>query len=96
MRKSTLILTAIITFGVGTLLAVPAARDGDKAKIEQLIRQLGSNNFRQRESATRELDALGSVALAELKKASQSNDMEVATRAKALCEKIERENSTPN
>jgi hypothetical protein len=87
MRNFTVILTTIFTLGIGTLLAVPATTD--QAKIEQLIQQLGSNNFRQRESASRELDALGEAALPELRKAAKNNDMEVATRAKALCEKIE-------
>ena len=81
MRKQSVFLSLILLAGVGTVLAVPATPLGDHSKIEQLVKQLGSNNFRQREAATKELDTLGELGLAELKKAAQSTDMEVASIA---------------
>jgi hypothetical protein len=89
MSKFGAFLTLIFGVGLGTVMAVPAAPAGDQAKITQLVSQLGSQNFRQREAATKELDAMGEPALDALRKATKSGDMEVANRAAALVAKIE-------
>ena len=66
MRSFGTLLTLIVGLGIGTVMAVPVSPDSDKNKIGQLITQLGSTNFRERESANKELDAIGEPALEEL------------------------------
>jgi hypothetical protein len=56
----------------------------------ELIVKLGSRDYRERESATRALDALGGAALEELRKAVHDKDPEVRRRAETLLETIER------
>jgi hypothetical protein len=89
MRSYGALLTLIFASGLGTVMAVPAAPAVDQTKINQLITQLGSDNFRQRDAANKELDAIGEPALEALRKAAKSNDMEIANRAAALVGKIE-------
>jgi hypothetical protein len=78
---------AILVVGACAALAVPATPPSGE-QIDKLIAQLGSSSFRQREAATKELEALGEPALGALKKATTSGDMEVANRAAALVERI--------
>jgi hypothetical protein len=63
--------------------ASPGGR-GTPERIGQLITQLGSSRFREREQAATELDAIGEPALSALKKAAQDPDLEVRRRAEAL------------
>ena len=55
-----------------------------------LIEKLGSEDFAEREAATKRLDELGLLALSELRAATQSENAEIADRAKDLVRKIER------
>jgi C-terminal peptidase prc len=65
----------------------PDATGSDSQRVQWLIRQLGSKNFRDREEATRALDAVGERALFALCQASAtSEDAEVRHRAAALVE----------
>jgi hypothetical protein len=89
MRSYGFFLILVLGLGVGTVMVVPATSASDPAKINQLVARLGSENFRQRESATKELDALGEQALEALRTAAKSSDMEVASRAAALVARIE-------
>jgi len=50
--------------------------------VEQLIRQLGADDFDDRNRATRELRKRGLDALPHLKEAAESKDVEVVTRAR--------------
>lgn len=86
MRCSLLfcVTLAPITF----VIAAPMPPTGPR-EIPQLIAQLGSEDFAEREVATRRLDALGSAALAELRAATGSENPEIAGRAKDLVGKIE-------
>ena len=53
--------------------------------INQLIRQLGSPEFAEREAATRRLQAIGEPAVEALRKATEgSDDPEVRHRARQL------------
>ena len=72
----------------GVLWAAPITPIADKEKIAVLVKQLGSNSFRERESATRDLEALGEPALDSLREAAKSTDPEVVTRASKLVERI--------
>ena len=63
--------------------------------VQRWIDQLGSERFRDREQATRELSKLGKSALPALKAASQSRDAEVRGRAQKLIDRIEPPVSPP-
>lgn len=54
-----------------------------------LTYQLGSDDFRVREQASRELLKLGTKAIPALKEAAKSKDVEVVHRAKALLGKLD-------
>lgn len=64
------------------------AADQDQ-QIAKLIRQLDSDNFEEREKASKELIAIGSLALEPLRKATKSPDLEVVKRANACIKEIE-------
>ncbi|MGJ8673310.1 hypothetical protein [Rubritalea sp.] len=55
----------------------------------QLLKQLGSGSFSERESATRTIWELGDVMLPHLKSVSASDDPELASRATMLIQNIE-------
>src|SRR4051794_39018486 len=59
-------------------------------QVDRLIRQLGSDRYAQRESATQALDRLGGPALPALRKAAGSPDPEVRRRARRLVAAIAR------
>lgn len=62
--------------------------DETAKKIDELLKHLGSDQFQQREAASKELTALGVPAVQPLEAAAKSGDKEVATRAKAALERI--------
>jgi hypothetical protein len=57
------------------------ASAGNKELVDQLIRQLGSNDFKLREDATRKLKEMDD-ALPAVHAAAQSSDLEVRRRRK--------------
>jgi hypothetical protein len=58
--------------------------------VDRLIRQLGSERFREREAASRALNGLGEPALAALRRAAAGgNDLEIQHRAGKLVRSIE-------
>jgi hypothetical protein len=72
-------LTAILASLVDA--AAPPARQG---AVARLVRQLGSDDFDEREAASRGLEALGRAALPALHRAVRSPDLEVRRRARDL------------
>ena len=82
---------ALIPLATKPLEHGPVARATVNA---ELIVKLGSRDYRERESATRALDALGSLALQDLHKAAHDKDPEVRRRAETLIETIERREET--
>jgi hypothetical protein len=62
--------------------------DGVGEKIDSAIKQLGSDAFRERDDATRELVLMGGQAYPSLQRASRHPDMEVAQRAVHLMKRI--------
>jgi len=60
-----------------------------KKTITGLIEKLGDQEFKTREEASKELEALGTVALQELRMAAKSDDIEVKTRAEKIVKDIE-------
>jgi PQQ-like domain/HEAT repeats len=63
--------------------------DKDRARIEQLIAQLGADEFSARERASAELVALGGAAAPLLRQAVKSPDIEVVRRAERCLQMIE-------
>jgi hypothetical protein len=57
-------------------------------RVAELIKQLGSNDYETREKALRKIVKSGRVALKQLRKASESPDLEVAGRAKQAVSRI--------
>src|SRR5262245_27272851 len=53
----------------------------DQDRIQTLIRQLGDEDYAQREKASAELLTLGSAALPKLREAAKDRDPEIAYRA---------------
>ncbi len=78
-----LLLSALVCF-VGT---VPAAELTTK-QIAQWIEQLGDNDFKVRENASKNLWEAGAAAESALEKALKSDDPEVARRARDLLDKF--------
>jgi hypothetical protein len=73
------------------LLGSAVAADPTPDDVAKLIGQLGSPDFRTREAASKELDALGGPALPALKTAAASStDAETARRASDLAARIAR------
>src|SRR5262249_55675630 len=93
-RRALATLTAV---ALGVMLAAagpvalpsPApAQPGKPGEIEHLVEQLGSLKFRDREEASKRLEALGEPAWAALRKAAVSPDSEVRRRAQRLLQSI--------
>lgn len=57
-------------------------------KIEQAVKKLGSEQFDEREAASKELIAFGARAVQALTEAAKSKDQEVARRAQTSLERI--------
>jgi len=68
----------------------PPKEASDRAQVERLIRQLGSKEFSERETATRQLEKIGPPAMEALRAAATgSKDPEVRRRAAAVAAVIE-------
>jgi WD40 repeat protein len=61
----------------------------EKVHVEKLIGKLGDTDFRQREKASRELEAVGPRAIDLLKHAAKNKDAEIRKRAARLVELLE-------
>lgn len=79
---------ALAAFLGGPLPAGEAAPAAGAEKIQELVKQLGSDDYKVREAAQKELAVIGVPAKAELEKALRGGDMEVQTRAAQLLEEI--------
>jgi HEAT repeat protein len=74
-----------------------AVSTGEDVKhIDELIKQLGANDFKEREEASHRLIALGYLALSQLKTALRSEDLETVRRAKDCIEAIGRNEANPS
>lgn len=65
---------------------VLAAHDAEE--IERLVKQLGSEDFREREAAMESLRRIGRATLPALRKAQSSADAEIRRRAKKLLDQM--------
>jgi HEAT repeat protein len=90
VRGSTIIRHWLIfTFVIINPSFLVAADDSADA-VRRLVNQLGSDQFQERDRATKELIDLGEPALAALRHAAKSNDREVARRAAQCVDQIEK------
>jgi hypothetical protein len=70
--------------------AFPAAAPAlSSVKTQHFIRQLGSEEFEERERASKALEAIGRRALPALRVAAKSRDIEVRLRARKLVETLD-------
>lgn len=71
-----------------------SAKSDQAARISSLIKDLEADNWETREKATDELRKIGEKALPALKEAAESNDPEVAWRAKIIIRSLEKTKRT--
>jgi HEAT repeat protein len=71
------------------------ARGPSPERVAALVKQLGDRAFRARESASKELTALGLPVLPDLRQALRSPDAEVQRRARQCIEVIEQKSTVP-
>jgi WD40 repeat protein len=86
------LLRLLLALGLVLAVALLAARGADPSadvEIARCIRQLGSEKFEERDTATRRLDAIGERALPLLRQASEHDDVEVRRRSRDLVRIIE-------
>lgn len=87
-------MTRLLALPAALLVAVvvgaqqPAPKPGE---VAALVAKLGSQDFEEREAATKRLEALGVAAVEELRAAVKSDDPETARRAADLLRKAERQ-----
>jgi hypothetical protein len=83
-------LAVALVFGLAAGTGASGAEADQKTRVAQLINQLGSKKFREREAATKELRGIGEIALEALKKAAHApGDPERQQRAEKLVVQIE-------
>ncbi|MBL8795063.1 MAG: hypothetical protein JNM56_14235 [Planctomycetia bacterium] len=84
---------AMLALGVQCCLTASVLAEAGMAPstvtIDQLIAQLGSGQFAEREEAALALETVGGPALDALRRAAQSQDLEVRRRAEELAARIE-------
>ncbi len=93
MRLASAIVAALLLVGGAASVPVMAQEKEnslDRARINRLVQDLGSDNADLREEATRILRDIGAPALPALKDALKSQDAEVSYRAQRLIDEIER------
>ena len=66
----------------------PAVPPPSAVEAERLIRQLGANDYHEREAATKALQRMGKSALPALRVACADKDAEVKKRAKRLVDLV--------
>lgn len=76
------------SIAVAAALALGAIQD-ETGRIEELIRQLGAEEYAVREKASEELRKIGRAAEGALRKAAESEDPEVQSRARDLLRALE-------
>jgi hypothetical protein len=73
---------------LASVLSATVQADPSPEQVQQIVDRLGSGVYRDREAATRELDALGAAAVDALRRAVASTDPETRRRAGELLEQI--------
>jgi len=73
----------------------PKLADGERAAVEQLIKQLGDDAFETREAATKALIARGAAVKELVEAAARSDDPEIKQRAEQVIEAVKPESLKP-
>ncbi len=91
MRTHIWLAALVFAMGLGVLVATPgaAADKADNERIAKLVKQLGSEDFDEREKASKELGEIGPAALDALRAAMKDGEAEVKARAAILVKKYE-------
>jgi len=87
MKILSILLPAILV--VAAIGIAQDAEQDQEARIESLVKNLGSSTWREREEAEKELREIGEPALEKLRDAVESDDPERSLRAGRIVEKIE-------
>jgi hypothetical protein len=82
--KRRAVLAALWLAAAGGSVPARAADAAKQIDVKELIRRLGDDHWKVREEATRRLAELGEAALPALRKAMDSDDLEVSLRAKMI------------
>src|SRR5579871_5570580 len=82
-------IVAVAALLIGILSLLPAQETTPTKSIEQLIDQLSSQDFKVREAAAKEIEALGPQALPALRKAKDHPDLDVRRRIREWIPKFE-------
>ncbi len=83
-----LTLSLVVLVGPGAFLAAEESPAPSKAKIASLIGDLGAEKAAVRDRASKDLEAIGEPAVPALKEAANSDDPEVAWRARTILDHI--------
>ena len=75
--------------GLAAWLLLRSPGEKEMARLDQLILQLGDEDFARREQATKDLTAYGNRALAALRIAVKNKDPEIKSRAQEALDQIE-------
>ncbi len=84
----------LLAAGLACILTIPVVAESDAERVDKLIEQLGSSSYHEREAASKALEAVGAPALESLRKAADSDDIEVRRRAAELVKRIEKNAET--
>jgi WD40 repeat protein len=85
-----LLAIAFLAFLLSRILACDDAKKATPEEIERLIKQLGDDDFEQREAAKKALESIGEPALGALRRAeTESSDAEVRARAERIVKGLE-------
>ena len=85
------LLTLLVVLVLGGIVPAPAAPvPPDPTEAARLVEKLGSDDFAEREAATKRLEELGTVAIEELRIALKSENAETVRRAQDLLRRAER------
>lgn len=97
MHRAAIPVLAALTIGTlgPALIRAEEARPANQPAIQELIKQLGSSKFAERERAAKELEAIGEPALQALREvvkkteAGQAIDLETTRRAAEILRRLE-------
>src|SRR5260370_11911151 len=91
MRRWLVMLSVVVILATGSQAWSQGNenKSADAKRIGELVQQLGSSKFTERENARRELEGIGAPALEALKKAAKSQDLETSRRAGEIVRLLE-------
>src|SRR5262245_53456070 len=88
MRTQVIVIVGMV-FLAGALNS-DAIQESVTDRVDRLIKQLGHEQFKKREEASKQLEAIGEPALDALRKAASADDAEIRLRAERLVQAITR------